>query len=365
MTGKQQQRLIVIVDDHVDVRRVLRGAVESMGSEYKVVDTPSAEEAWLVLSNQPVELLVLDVRLPGMSGLDFFKRLRSRKPDIKVILITGVSDPELRKQAETARANAFFLKPVNLAEFQQKVEKLLCPAGKKAESKPVLQPLTSVAKEKTLPDILERLRLQTSAGGAVLLGKELKVLARAGIQPAWLAEAGWMHSLVLSYRIGVQKLFGEKIKPWESGLSLKGPGLEIAFFPINSEFILLLWSEQGHPMGTGDAEDIKKAAAEILERLANARRSQPQPSSPQKADSFREEAPPQADQVLVTPSHPLDMDKLFIKGEKKKLNTKELNNFWEEIASEEAGYERDTGRISFEEARRMGLTPGGEEESSP
>ena len=58
-----------------------------------MVDVPSGEEALLVASRRPVDLLIADVRLPGISGLELMARVHKRNPELKTILITGLTDP--------------------------------------------------------------------------------------------------------------------------------------------------------------------------------------------------------------------------------------------------------------------------------
>jgi CheY-like chemotaxis protein len=365
MTGNQKQHFIVIVDDQHEVRRVLRNAVESMGDEFKVVDTPSAEEAWLVLSSQAVDILVLDVRLPGISGLEFLQRLRSRKPWIKVILITGVADPYVREQAAKARADAFLLKPIGLNDFQRTIEQLLMVGSPKPASQPVINPIIEETIVKnTLLDSLDAFKEKTSVKGVIVLGKGLRIHAKAGPKPEWLSETGWIHSLVLSYRIGIQKLFGDKPPSGESALSLKVPGLELVFFPLSSEYILLMWSEKVGTLETVRDDLIRKSLTEIRLLL----RSEPTNSNQnKKAEKVSDSKLVNHEKAVMDPEHleeTLDIDKLFKRADKEKLTTKELNNFWEALASEEdAGYEKETGAISFDEARQMGVAPDGEEET--
>ena len=61
---------ILIVDDQRDITRMLRLAVEALGRGYSVADVPSAEEALLEVRRAAVDLLITDLRLPGISGLE-------------------------------------------------------------------------------------------------------------------------------------------------------------------------------------------------------------------------------------------------------------------------------------------------------
>ena len=98
---------VLIVDDHHEVRRMLHAWVQTLGPRYEVLAMPSGEEAILVASRQPVDLLVADFRLPGITGLELMAKIKRRYPDLKVILITGVVDLKIRRQVADAGADAF------------------------------------------------------------------------------------------------------------------------------------------------------------------------------------------------------------------------------------------------------------------
>jgi peptide/nickel transport system ATP-binding protein/oligopeptide transport system ATP-binding protein len=84
---------LLIVDDQHEVRRMLASGVKTLGDQYDVLEVPSAEEAMLVSAGLPLDLVVTDVRLPGISGLDLVARLQKRRPDLRTILITGALIP--------------------------------------------------------------------------------------------------------------------------------------------------------------------------------------------------------------------------------------------------------------------------------
>ena len=81
---------MLIADDQRDIRTMLKTGVETLGSEFSVLAVPSGEEAVLEIFMQKYDLLVTDVRLPGISGLEVMRRVRASHPELKVILITGV-----------------------------------------------------------------------------------------------------------------------------------------------------------------------------------------------------------------------------------------------------------------------------------
>ncbi len=99
---------ILIVEDQREVSRLLRSTVETLEYKLDVVEIPSGEEAILYSSRKKVDLLVADYRLPGMTGIELMHKVQKNHPKVKIILVTGQTDPEIRKEVAEAGADAFF-----------------------------------------------------------------------------------------------------------------------------------------------------------------------------------------------------------------------------------------------------------------
>ncbi|RPH57280.1 MAG: response regulator, partial [Chloroflexi bacterium] len=105
---------VLIVDDQKEVSRLLRSALETIEQELIVSEAPSGEEAILEASRAKVDLLIADYRLPGITGVELMKKFRARNPNVKVIMVTGVTDPRLAKEVSECGADSFFTKPVSI-----------------------------------------------------------------------------------------------------------------------------------------------------------------------------------------------------------------------------------------------------------
>src|SRR5258706_7322784 len=115
---------ILIVDDQRDITRMLRAALETLGRGYVIVDVPSAEEAQLEFRRGPVDLLITDLRLPGISGLELIQRLHKASSESHMLVISGYADETSR--AEFKRLGATFIaKPLDLQDFLQSVQDIL------------------------------------------------------------------------------------------------------------------------------------------------------------------------------------------------------------------------------------------------
>ena len=91
---------ILIIDDARDVGRMHQQALRTLYPRVPVTFVPSPEEALVEVTTFTVDVMVVDIRLPGMSGIDLVRRVRLRQPDIKVIMITGMYLDEAIEAAE-------------------------------------------------------------------------------------------------------------------------------------------------------------------------------------------------------------------------------------------------------------------------
>jgi DNA-binding response OmpR family regulator len=129
---------ILVVEDNHEVRRMVTASLKTLGAEIDVLDVPSAEEALVITASLPLDLVVLDFRLPGMTGLDMVSRLRKRRPETKIILVTGVEDTAIRKQVAQAGAEAYFYKPIEIDKFLEAVKRCLWADQAGTDTRPVV-----------------------------------------------------------------------------------------------------------------------------------------------------------------------------------------------------------------------------------
>lgn len=102
---------LLLVDDESGIRQLLRMTLEMDG--YEVVEAVDGLEALQVFEKESPELALLDVRLPGLSGIEVLERLRKMNPDVEVIMITGHGDMEMAIECLRREASNFLIKPVS------------------------------------------------------------------------------------------------------------------------------------------------------------------------------------------------------------------------------------------------------------
>jgi DNA-binding NtrC family response regulator len=125
-------RTILVVDDEAAQRRLLGGFVESLG--FHVREAASAEEALAAIRRAPTEgwsppaMVLLDVRLPGLSGIEALAEIRKLSADLPVLLITAYADLRQAVAAMKGGADDYLAKPIDLDELEVAIADAVGPA---------------------------------------------------------------------------------------------------------------------------------------------------------------------------------------------------------------------------------------------
>jgi two-component system chemotaxis response regulator CheY len=119
--------MILLVDDSPTIRQILK--IYLMGRPFEFLEADNGERALQLVKLMPVELVIADVKMPGMDGLSFVRELRAvegpRVRNLPVILLTGEKSDDIRVQGMQAGANAFLQKPVSSSRLKELVNELL------------------------------------------------------------------------------------------------------------------------------------------------------------------------------------------------------------------------------------------------
>ena len=101
-TFANSRKRILIVDDEESILRSLTYSLNELDNSYKVETASSAEEALEYMAENPVDLVITDLKLPNMNGLELTESLQKSNPDTSSILITAYGDETISKNAEKA-----------------------------------------------------------------------------------------------------------------------------------------------------------------------------------------------------------------------------------------------------------------------
>jgi len=121
MTGEQVR--VLVVDDEEAVRNLLQRILEGAG--YSVVTAANGQEALYEVSLQEAKVVLLDIHMPGMSGIEVLSKITADSPDYCVIMVTAVTDLDTAVEALKIGAYDYITKPFDRDDVKQKVQQAI------------------------------------------------------------------------------------------------------------------------------------------------------------------------------------------------------------------------------------------------
>lgn len=124
MSLRSQKPTILTVDDCIFVQEMIK---ELLGDEYTILVANNAAEALSLIYQQPITILLLDVCMPGINGLDLCRTLRSlpQFADLPIIMLTAKDTVFDKVQGRLAGATAYLTKPFELTRLKQLCDKFI------------------------------------------------------------------------------------------------------------------------------------------------------------------------------------------------------------------------------------------------
>jgi CheY-like chemotaxis protein len=335
---------ILIVEDQREVSRLLRSALETLQKDMIISECPSGEEALLEAFSGQVDMLVSDYFLPGMNGIELMGKIRKSNSRVKIILITGLADPNVRHMVSEAGADASFLKPVPMADFLDSVERLL---GLVAGTLPSEPKKTDPEKEfqQKLPDLMAKLRQDLEAAAVYFLNETGRVLGRAGDMPD-IGDEDTLLSLLPSIHstgLKVAHMLGQG-QPTNIHI-IRGEKYDLFTTPVSLKYSLLV-------MGSGLAgDDVRIRNAEIID---TARRQAMDLLGEKEKDMSASDEPKTTPREAIL-SAKREMEPLFLEGGKK-IHPADADEFWNRAAENHKGT-TESDRLTYEQAKKLGIAP--------
>ena len=124
---------LVIVDDERAVRDVCREVARSLGFNTMVAE--SAEHTYRLLDSQAVDVVLLDLKLPGVGGLEALHKIKQRRPDAEVVVVTGYATVQSAVQAMKNGAYDYVTKPFTIDELKLLLERVAAHLKLKTENR--------------------------------------------------------------------------------------------------------------------------------------------------------------------------------------------------------------------------------------
>jgi len=145
MSGEQIR--ILVVDDEETVRNLLRRTLEDIG--YNVLAVSNGEEALVRMEQQEFEVVLLDIKMPGMSGIEVLAKITTDWPDTCVIMATAVSDVQTAVESMKMGAYDYITKPFNRDDLVHKVQRAIEKRGLQLKNKRLMFELQRSVKEQS------------------------------------------------------------------------------------------------------------------------------------------------------------------------------------------------------------------------
>jgi len=119
----QSEKSIMVVDDDPSVRRVVARAL--VGKGHRVCTASNGVDALMAADDEHFDLMFLDIRMPGMSGLDVLSEMTKRHPSTAVVMLTAVTGTAVQEEASRREAFAYLTKPCELHKVKKIANKML------------------------------------------------------------------------------------------------------------------------------------------------------------------------------------------------------------------------------------------------
>ncbi len=370
------EKKILVVDDHFEMLEFLRTMLELSNQDFEVLAVPSAEEGLMELRRVHFDLVITDVRLPGMSGFDLARRTKSIKSDIPVIIITAYSSAQGQQEAADLGVFRYFPKPLDTDEMLSAVHQTLYGEAvnapqRTAVSQPPTTPPTPILSDR-LRKRLDSLRNDTGAAQLILAtvtgDTALKVGNGRIADPSAIIK-------ILAQTIADSFELARELESHEP-FTLQfhaGSQTELYAATVGRDYFLAMFFDVQARRGRIGTVWVfaQRAIKELLELLPaqvqTAKRASvvepvvaktavvpsPQPVHPRPITPEPEPELDSGEWLDIEPEELADL----LASEAELLNDSgDLNAFWDDALAETDMSSSGAG-LSFEEARRQGLFP--------
>ena len=372
---------MLIVDDHQEIRTVLRANLETLGLDLDLVDVPSGEEAIVEVVGTGIDLLIADVGLPGLSGIELIRKLKTTYEEMQVIVITGMEEDDIHQEIADLDPEAFFLKPLKMPEFLNAVRKTmgLDPVEEDPEE------LIKLTKKALSPDVTSRiadLRGELGAISIMVIEASGVIGAETGIVPDTVYETHVMPLLLntfkttnkISYYLGnespesVWYFSGEKYDLFWSHINTSY-GMIIITNPVTQNNDLT-WVLTTVDLAIQEVTEIIEGLVEKHEPAAKTTKTPSEKKTEEKSTKKTPSKAAKADLPKETPkgSNGSAKKSTLKKSQEKKKESEiisegenDVHDFWKAATLEEEITRIDSpDSLSFDQAQKLGFIPGGD-----
>lgn len=383
---------ILIVDDDRELSRMLHATLELFDRTFKIMEVPSAEEALLETRRTAFDLLICDVRLPGLDGLEMLRRMRKQHPETQAIVVTGRSTQVRPEEVAGLDLVAVFAKPINTEALIGAVQKVLG-----SESRPAPRAQQVLAYAPSLADRLSALRRDLGCLAVYLGDLQGNVVARAGDVSAFDVDELLQHiEVAFSASLKVSGLLGGLVS--QNLHFFDGDDYDVYVLNVGQSYMLVMLYPgdigsrqmgQVARYGRQAADDMLNALADSLPPEAGGSpfaQAEPlpktKPLAPIVVPTFEITSPDLPEPIVLTPASDLvlepqpepepepiqvlDINFDTLGTAAPALASADLDSFWDDAFSQNANPNSSKGNeISFEDALKLGLVSNEDKGAEP
>ncbi len=361
------QKQILIVDDLFDLTRVLRSAIETLDGPLDVKVVPSAEEAMLEIIKGTLDLIITDIRLPGISGMEMVPKIRKINKTVKIMMMTGLTDISLEDEARKVGVNFFLRKPIELSLFLDAVTSFLgiqAPGDKEDISKISmdLPILISEEKEVETPNFsrtLSTLRQEVNASVIWLLDENGRVVVQSGDSQNIKFEERWVPLLlpVLTTAEKFTNAFYYKESP-QTLTTFRMDNIDLLLMPVGDyALVILLNKGRGNlrlPVAIENVLSVQKELTVILKDMGVL-------PSQEISDAILENTQElQTEEIFEEEAEESTIDEEIVAFEllfESEQPIDDIDSFWEVATLEQAYDLKNSDDLTYDQASKLGLTP--------
>jgi DNA-binding response OmpR family regulator len=125
---------VLIIEDDEETRSLLKDFFAEEG--FEAYSASNGYEAFGILTKRIFDLVITDIRMPGLTGLDILPRIKKIQPEVAIIVITAFGTEEVRRKALERGANAYLEKPLHFQELRGLIHNSSWQKRKGSEGKP-------------------------------------------------------------------------------------------------------------------------------------------------------------------------------------------------------------------------------------
>jgi CheY-like chemotaxis protein len=183
---------VLIVDDEEKVVFFLRESLEELGRDFTIGTAGSAEEALEKIESHPYDLVISDLRMPGIDGLQLLERVKQRSPDTRFILMTAYGSDEVEARAHGLEVYDYIAKPFHVSDLLTVARHALADVAPREEGDVTLP----ANKTDAVNRALSTLRFEVGAHCVILADVQGHIVSEVGISQG--LETGTLIPLVAS-----------------------------------------------------------------------------------------------------------------------------------------------------------------------